>query len=235
MALGGGRHSRAGPRDRRLAGVLAAERDVPVHADRPRTAGCRHFVRQRIDARRLGLCGGATAGDGVVQGHRQGGRDFHRRRPARRKGPGDCAAGRFQRARGRWNTPGRRFSRPKSSLAAAKTAHEDARPLHERNVDLLPKGWISQTDFDNSKASYDAAESGLRVATRTLEVARANLAVAQRMLDDTIVRAPFAGSRHREGGAAGRDGVADLRRRRLHPHRHRHRSSTWTRSKSKWM
>ena len=79
------------------------------------------------------------------------------------------------------------------SLSAARTAHEDARPLHERNAGLVVKGWISQTDFDNSKASYDAAESGLSIATRTLEVARANLAVAQRMLDDTIVLAPFAG------------------------------------------
>jgi RND family efflux transporter MFP subunit len=80
-----------------------------------------------------------------------------------------------------------------ANLAAAKMAYEDARPLHERNIDLLPKGWISQTDFDKSKASYNASESSLRISTSMLEVARANLAVAQRMLDDTTVRAPFAG------------------------------------------
>jgi RND family efflux transporter MFP subunit len=84
-------------------------------------------------------------------------------------------------------------SQAEVSLAAAATAFEDARPLHQRNIGLVAKGWISQTDFDNSKASYDAAESGLHVAKRTLEVASANLAVAQRMLDDTVVRAPFAG------------------------------------------
>lgn len=79
------------------------------------------------------------------------------------------------------------------SLAAARTAYEDAKPLHQRNADLVGKGYVSQTDFENSKASYDASESSLRVATRSLEVARANLAMAQRALDDTIVRAPFAG------------------------------------------
>lgn len=79
------------------------------------------------------------------------------------------------------------------SLAAARTAYEDARPLHQRNVDLVGKGYVSQTDFENSRASYDASESGLRVAARVLEVARANLAMAQRALDDTVVRAPFAG------------------------------------------
>jgi RND family efflux transporter MFP subunit len=80
-----------------------------------------------------------------------------------------------------------------ASLTAARVAHEDAKVLHDRNVDLVPKGWISQTDFDKSKASYHAAQSALELATRAVEVARANLAVAQRAVDDTVVRAPFAG------------------------------------------
>ena len=79
------------------------------------------------------------------------------------------------------------------SLAAARTAFEDARPIHQRNADLVGKGYVSQTEFENSRASYDASESGLRIATRGLEVGRASLAVAQRALDDTVVRAPFAG------------------------------------------
>ena len=32
-----------------------------------------------------------------------------------------------------------------ASLAAARTAHEDARPMHERNVGLLPQG-LDQPD-----------------------------------------------------------------------------------------
>jgi RND family efflux transporter MFP subunit len=79
------------------------------------------------------------------------------------------------------------------SLAAARTAYEDAKPIHQRNADLVGKGYVSQTDFETSRATYDASESGLRVATRALEVARASLTIAQRGLDDTIVRAPFAG------------------------------------------
>lgn len=80
-----------------------------------------------------------------------------------------------------------------AALAASRTAYEDARPLHQRNADLVGKGYVSQTDFETSRASYDAAESGLRVATGALAVARANLAIAQRGLDDTVIRAPFAG------------------------------------------
>lgn len=79
------------------------------------------------------------------------------------------------------------------SLAAAKTAFDDARPIHQRNADLVGRGYVSQTDFENSRASFDATESSLKVATRALEVARANLAVAERNLEDTVVRAPFAG------------------------------------------
>ncbi|MDP2326307.1 MAG: efflux RND transporter periplasmic adaptor subunit [Gammaproteobacteria bacterium] len=80
-----------------------------------------------------------------------------------------------------------------ASLAAARTAYENAKPLHERNADLVGKGFVSQTDFENSKASYDASESGLSVAIRAVEVASASLTIAQRALDDTVVRAPFAG------------------------------------------
>jgi RND family efflux transporter MFP subunit len=80
-----------------------------------------------------------------------------------------------------------------ASLAAAQAAYSDAKPVHERNIAVLAKGFISQTDFDKSKATYDAADTGLRVAVRTVEVARANLMMAQRALDDTTVRAPFAG------------------------------------------
>lgn len=80
-----------------------------------------------------------------------------------------------------------------ATLAASRTAYEDAKPLHQRNVDLVGKGYVSQTDFETSRASYDAAESSLQVAMRMLGVARANLAIAQRGLDDTVIRAPFAG------------------------------------------
>jgi RND family efflux transporter MFP subunit len=80
-----------------------------------------------------------------------------------------------------------------AALAAARVALADAEPIYKRNLGLVGKGWISQTDYDNSRAAYDAAASGLEVASRALEVAHANRVVAQRALDDTVVRAPFAG------------------------------------------
>jgi RND family efflux transporter MFP subunit len=52
---------------------------------------------------------------------------------------------------------------------------------------------ISAQTFDTAKASYDAARTALEVAARSVEVAEARLAVAERNLDDTVVRAPFAG------------------------------------------
>ena len=52
---------------------------------------------------------------------------------------------------------------------------------------------ISAQTFDTAKASYDAARTGLTVAARAVEVAEARLALAERNLDDTVVRAPFAG------------------------------------------
>ena len=52
---------------------------------------------------------------------------------------------------------------------------------------------ISAQTLDTAKASYDAARTGLDVAARVLEVADAGVAVAERNLEDTVVRAPFAG------------------------------------------
>ena len=45
---------------------------------------------------------------------------------------------------------------------------------------------------------------------------------ARQDLDDTVIRAPFAGVAISQGRAAGRDDLAGLGRRRLHPHRHLH-------------
>jgi RND family efflux transporter MFP subunit len=52
---------------------------------------------------------------------------------------------------------------------------------------------ISAQTFDTAKAAYDATRTSLDVAARALEVAEAGVSYAQRNLDDTVVRAPFAG------------------------------------------
>ena len=81
----------------------------------------------------------------------------------------------------------------RASLAAARVAFDNAGPGFDRQRAQLAAAFISEQAFDEAKASYDAARAALEVARRGLGVAEANLAVAQRNLDDTVVRAPFAG------------------------------------------
>jgi len=81
----------------------------------------------------------------------------------------------------------------KANFSAAEVALANARPTFERNEQQLARAVISAQAFDTAKASYDAARTGLEVAARAVQVAEARLALAQRNLDDTVVRAPFAG------------------------------------------
>jgi len=80
-----------------------------------------------------------------------------------------------------------------SSLLQAKAAAADITPIYERDRKLAAAGVISKTALDQSKANYDAKQTDVAVAEGNLAVRRAALAVAQRDLDDTTVRAPFTG------------------------------------------
>ena len=80
-----------------------------------------------------------------------------------------------------------------ANLTAARVALDNAIPTFRRNEEQLAKAVISAQTFDTAKASYDAARTALDVAARTVEVAQAAVAVAERNLEDTVVRAPFAG------------------------------------------
>ena len=81
----------------------------------------------------------------------------------------------------------------KANFVAAEVAFANARPTFERNEQQFVRAVISAQTFDTAKASYDAARTGLDVAARAVHVAETRLALAQRNLDDTVVRAPFAG------------------------------------------
>jgi RND family efflux transporter MFP subunit len=81
----------------------------------------------------------------------------------------------------------------RANLAAAHVAFDNAVPTFERNRAQFAGAFISAQAFDEAKSRYDAAQTTLYVATRAVEVAEANLGVTQRNLDDTVVRAPFAG------------------------------------------
>jgi len=81
----------------------------------------------------------------------------------------------------------------RANLMAAEVALTNAKPTFQRNEQQLARAVISAQTFDTAKASYDAARTGLDVAARAVEVAGARVELAQRNLDDTVVRAPFAG------------------------------------------
>lgn len=80
-----------------------------------------------------------------------------------------------------------------ASLKAAKTALDDALPTFQRNERQLAAQVISAQTMDSAKAAYNAAKSDFDVREQALEVARATLKVAERVQEDTIVRAPFSG------------------------------------------
>ena len=80
-----------------------------------------------------------------------------------------------------------------ASVASAQTAFDDAKPIFERSEKQKAAAVISAQSFDESHAQFNVAHNNLLIAQRGLEAARAGVEVAQRNLDDTIIRAPFAG------------------------------------------
>jgi RND family efflux transporter MFP subunit len=80
-----------------------------------------------------------------------------------------------------------------ANLAAARVAFDNAKPIFGRSEQQFTRAIISAQAFDGAKAEFDAARMSLDVAARASEVAAASLAVAERNLEDTVVRAPFAG------------------------------------------
>jgi RND family efflux transporter MFP subunit len=85
------------------------------------------------------------------------------------------------------------LAQAEASLEAARVALADARPIFERNEQQMKANVISAQQFDQARAAYNAAKTDFDVRSRAVESARATLVVQQRYLDDTIVRAPFAG------------------------------------------
>ncbi len=80
-----------------------------------------------------------------------------------------------------------------ASVDSAQTAFDDAKPIFERSEKQKAAAVISAQSFDESHAQFNVAHNNLLVAQRALESARAGVEVAQRNLDDTVIRAPFPG------------------------------------------
>jgi RND family efflux transporter MFP subunit len=81
----------------------------------------------------------------------------------------------------------------RANLEAAAVAFANATPTFKRNEQQYARAVISAQAFDAAKTTFDDARTSVDVAKRAVGVAEARLALAQRNLDDTVVRAPFAG------------------------------------------
>ena len=68
----------------------------------------------------------------------------------------------------------------------AKATLVDARNSYNRYEKLLKQGVVSQSGFDNAKANYDASKSAA-------DVAQAQLDIASKNLQDSILLAPYDG------------------------------------------
>jgi len=79
-----------------------------------------------------------------------------------------------------------RAEQAKGSLLAAQAQLEIATKTRDNNKALLEKGFISKTAFDNAQSQFNIAHANV-------ESARGALDVAQKLLNDTIIRAPISG------------------------------------------
>ncbi len=80
-----------------------------------------------------------------------------------------------------------------ANMQLAQAALADANIKYQRYRGAAGQGIIATQAIDDTRTAYDSARSNLAVSRSALAVSQAQLEVARRSLDDTIVRAPFAG------------------------------------------
>jgi len=81
----------------------------------------------------------------------------------------------------------------RAALESALAEERDALSQHRRNVDLVAKGFVSQSSLDTSKARADRAVAGVTSARAALAAAEAGARNAEVAVDYTLIRAPFDG------------------------------------------
>jgi RND family efflux transporter MFP subunit len=80
-----------------------------------------------------------------------------------------------------------------STVALDQVQVDEAIPKYERNRKIHAAGFLSEQAMEDTRMARDTSLANLKVAQGQLQVARATRDIAQRSLDDTVVRAPFAG------------------------------------------
>ncbi|MEA3197225.1 MAG: hypothetical protein QOF32_1277 [Gammaproteobacteria bacterium] len=81
----------------------------------------------------------------------------------------------------------------KASLTETQVNLTNAERDYDRQKSLLPGHFVSQAAVDNAQTNVDALRAQLATQHSNVDVVARAMNVAQRNLDDTIVRAPFAG------------------------------------------
>jgi RND family efflux transporter MFP subunit len=81
----------------------------------------------------------------------------------------------------------------KAGLAETQVNLTNARRDYERQKELVQKHFVSQATVDNAQTLVDAEQAQLATQRSNVDVVARAVSVAERNLDDTIVRAPFTG------------------------------------------
>jgi RND family efflux transporter MFP subunit len=85
------------------------------------------------------------------------------------------------------------FDYAKAGLAETEVNLANAQRDYDRQQRLLAGHFVSQAAVDNSRTALDALHAQLATQRSNVQVVARGMTVAERNLDDTIVRAPFAG------------------------------------------
>jgi RND family efflux transporter MFP subunit len=80
-----------------------------------------------------------------------------------------------------------------ANVRAAEAAVADADVKYQRFRGLSGQGVVADQAIDDARTTLDSARANLGVQRSVVTVAKAGLEIARRNLDDTVVRAPFAG------------------------------------------
>jgi HlyD family secretion protein len=85
------------------------------------------------------------------------------------------------------------FENAKASLEKAKVAVTDAERTYRRNRELLPDGFVAQSDVDAAQTAYDLAVAGQKSAEAVVTQSSGALKIAQTNLAYTTIRSPVDG------------------------------------------
>ena len=110
----------------------------------------------------------------------------------------------------------------RSQIGSVQAQLVEAEANARRLDGLVQQQLVSKAQYDQAIAQRDALRAQLATAQRNAQVASGGLRIAAQGVDNTDRARAVRRRGDRQGRAAGRDRLAAVRRRRLHPHRHRH-------------